>query len=379
MSFSLASFLLVLLGLATGIQAIYWGIIFTRLHRDTDLQPRTVSADKQPPVSVVICAKNEAEQLAAFLPQVLEQQYSSFEVIVVNDNSTDDSWAILHRLKADYPHLIPIQYSDTAKVGKKKVLAKGIAHAQHNILLLTDADCVPKSSSWLAQMVAPFEQSKVEIVLGYSPYKHNRSFLNQCIQYETTLTALLYLSFALWGYPYMGVGRNLAYRKSLFTQHGGFLAHEHIASGDDDLFIASAATAQNTTIVFHPNASCISLPPLSWQAWYQQKKRHLSTGKYYAPEHQLRLGLFSGSYLVFYVVLILLLIFYPKLGVLLLFFYFFRLLLQFYVIISLSFYTKTPFLMLILPLLDLFYFSYLVFFSLFIFVNPTIQWKTNNQ
>ena len=179
--------------------------------------------------------------------------------IVVNDASTDDTKEVLKAYQYIFPHLRIAQavYHAPARLAVKKyALEQGIAAAQYDILLLTDADCQPASPHWLSRMVAPFNDT-VEIVLGYGPYTRKRGFLNAFIRYETMYTAIQYFSFALAGMPYMGVGRNLAYRKSLFEKTGGLTAHRHILSGDDDLFVNSAINKKNFSIVLHPDSLCV--------------------------------------------------------------------------------------------------------------------------
>lgn len=299
------------------IQLFYYLFFFARLSFYKRRQ-QSASGRVSVPVSVIICAKNEEYNLMKNLPTVLQQRYHKddhtphYEVVVVNDNSTDDTKYYLRSIEPGYPHYRHIELKQEAKLipGKKYPLSIGIKGAAHAHLLLTDADCRPASTHWLQLMSEGFAEGK-EIVLGYGPYCKKPGFLNKLIRYETYFAALQYLSYALAGIPYMGVGRNLAYKKELFFQHKGFLSHQHIASGDDDLFINTAANAQNTTIMIEKDAFTYSEPKTRWQDWYQQKKRHLSTGRHYKPLHQFLLGLFSGAHLLFYPAFILALLYPP--------------------------------------------------------------------
>ena len=249
------------------------------------------------PISIVICAKNESKNLQDNLPRILNQNDRSFEVLVVNDNSTDDSLEILTYLQQKHSHLRIINFSNKKKtqVGKKFALAKGIEEAKHEVLLLTDADCCPISDLWLQQMRATLHDT-IAIGLGYAPYSTQPGFLNTIIRFETVYTAIQYLSFALAGLPYMGVGRNLIYKKSLFYQAKGFQKHEDLASGDDDLFINEVANAQNTAIVLKPETFMYSPPEQTWTAWFRQKSRHLTTGRRYQFKHKILLGSLSASH-----------------------------------------------------------------------------------
>jgi hypothetical protein len=140
----------------------------------------------------------------------------------------------------------------------------------------------------------------VEIALGYGPYQKLPGLLNKLIRFETFHTALQYLSYALAGKTYMGVGRNLAYRKNLFFQNKGFSAINNIPSGDDDLFINKVANGKNTAIVIDPDTFTLSKPKLTWKDWRRQKTRHYTTGKYYKTSHKFLLGLYTFSFFLFY-------------------------------------------------------------------------------
>lgn len=254
-----------------------------------------------PPISIIICARNEAENLKKNLPRILNQNYRSFEVIVVNDQSEDETENILLNFNIKYPILrvCKVMHKPLDQPGKKYALARGIEVAKNDILLLTDADCFPHSEDWLREMQQIIREP-VAIGLGYSPYLKHPGWLNRFIRFETVYTATQYFSFALAGYPYMGVGRNLIYKKSLFRQSDGFRRHRHIASGDDDLFVSAVATRENTGIVIKQSAFTYSEPASDWSAYYRQKARHYTTGKYYHPLHQMLLSLLALSHFLHY-------------------------------------------------------------------------------
>lgn len=291
--------------LSTVLQLGYWLGVFSRLAY-YEPQYSTVPTEKKPPCSIVICVKNEAKNISKNLLYILEQDYPIFEVIVVDDNSSDKSWEILLDIKNKYPILQLIQLKEQTLPGKKVALSRGIEAAQFERLLLTDADCRPFSRHWLSNMASALRDEK-KIVLGYSPYILHTGFLNIFIRFEAVYTAIQYFSFALLKIPYMGVGRNLAYVKSLFYGQQGFLSHQHIASGDDDLFINQAANGQNTAIIIHPDTFVFSEPKRSWRSYYYQKSRHLTTGNRYKSTHQLLLGGLAGSHVMHYLGVLILL------------------------------------------------------------------------
>ncbi len=239
-------------------------------------------SDSLPPLSVVICAKNEAANLKKFLPSILEQDYPEFQVVVVNDTSTDETELVLAEMKNSYKNLYYTSIPADKKFfhGKKLALTLGIKAAKHEHLVLTDADCYPASDKWLRHMAGAFSETK-KIVLGYGDYEKNKSLLNLMIRFETFWNAVQYFGFALSVRPFMGVGRNIAYEKQLFNDSSQFKNHLSIASGDDDLFIIEAGTRQNTTICYTPESHTLSVPPKTLQELKTQKSRHLTSSVHY--------------------------------------------------------------------------------------------------
>ncbi len=288
----------------TLIQLFFYTGLFSRL---AFYRKRSRNQSQQHPVSVVICARDEDENLARNLPGVLVQTYpSTNEVIVVNDNSVDDSKYILQELKKTFKSLNIVELTQEAKLinGKKYPLSVGIREARHEVFLLSDADCVPSSEYWIQKMQDGYDRD-VEIVLGYGAYHKRPGLLNKLIRFETFHTALQYLSYALAGMPYMGVGRNLSYKKDLFLRNKGFSSINHIPSGDDDLFINKVATAKNTAVIIDPDAVTRSVPKTTWSGWLKQKSRHYTTAKFYKPKHKFLLGLYFISQFLFYPFLVL--------------------------------------------------------------------------
>ena len=234
------------------------------------------------PVSIIICARNEDDNLTEFLPKVLVQDYPEFEVVVVNDCSIDSTENVIDEFAKIFPNLkkVTIKEDDYYKHGKKFAVMVGIKGAKYENLLFTDADCFPAGDQWLKEMASGFA-NKREIVLGYGAYKKGEGFLNKLIRFDTYLIALNYLSAAIKGNAYMGVGRNLAYKKDLFYKQKGFSKHYHITSGDDDLFINQACTKENTNVIVSHEAITYSLAKTNFSDWKRQKQRHLTTAPHY--------------------------------------------------------------------------------------------------
>ncbi len=281
------------------VQIFYYLFFFNKL---AQYKAPLKSSSQQYPVSVIVCARDEAENIARNLPGILVQDYkTTFEVIVVNDNSTDETKYLLDEFKKTFKNLNPVPLTQEAKMipGKKFPLSIGIKSAKYEVVLLTDADCVPASENWIYKMQDGYFEDK-QIVLGYGAYHKHPGILNKLIRFETFHSALQYLSFALAGMPYMGVGRNLSYKKELFFNNKGFSSINHIPGGDDDLFINKVATKENTAIVIDKEAHTLSEPEKTWSNWQRQKFRHYTTSKYYKGKHKFWLGLYSLTQMLVY-------------------------------------------------------------------------------
>ena len=243
------------------------------------------------PVSIIICAKNEDENLTEYLPKVLTQEYPEFEVIVVNDCSWDNTETVIDEFVKIFPNLKKVNIKEDSyyKHGKKFAIVVGIKGAKYENLLFIDADCYPSSIHWLKEMAAGFSSTK-KIVLGYGAYIKRDGLLNKLIRFDTFLIALHYLSAAVKNKAYMGVGRNLAYTKSLFFEKKGFASHYHITSGDDDLFVNEAASATNTNACISHTSITYSKAKTSFKEWRRQKHRHLTTAPQYNAATKFKLG-----------------------------------------------------------------------------------------
>lgn len=266
-------------------------LIFTKIRK---VKPELDS--KLPPVSIIIAARNESDNLFNNLPFILEQNYPEFEVIVVNHQSIDESYHILNAYKMQYPNLkvVEIERSKHIRIGKKLPITLGIKSAKYEHLLLTDADCKPSTSNWIYQMATSFVYQK-DLVLGFSPYNLKDGFLNKIIRFDTIFIAINYFSFALAKMPYMGVGRNIAYTKSLFNSVNGFKSHYALSSGDDDLFVQEVASTAEIQIVLHEDSFTVSEPKSTLSEWVLQKTRHLTTSTKYGVIKKLMLGIYPLS------------------------------------------------------------------------------------
>jgi glycosyltransferase involved in cell wall biosynthesis len=327
------------------------------------------------PVSLIICARNEAENLTEFLPFFINQEYQNFELVLINDASNDETLEVIECFKKEHPtkiSIVDVIPNEQFWRNKKYALSLGIKAAKHEHLLFSDADCKPVSKFWISEMASKFTQEK-SIILGYGAYeKRDNSWLNKLIRFETLFTAIQYFSYAKVGLPYMGVGRNLAYTKSLFFQSNGFSNHMHIRSGDDDLFVNKNATNQNISLCYFKDSFTLSKPKTMFKEWIHQKRRHTTTAKFYKPIHKTLLALFYSSQLLFWLLAIILLAtnfqWQIVLGVLLL-----RIASQYLIIHASAKKLNETDLVIWTPILEIF----LIFMQLFIFIKNIIAKPTH--
>jgi glycosyltransferase involved in cell wall biosynthesis len=291
--------------LAALIQFLYLIFIFARLsfYKKPEEEEKPII-----PVSIIIAARNESDNLYENLPAILNQDYPEFEVIVVNHQSIDDSNWLLIAFQQQYKNLkvIDIPKNKHLRAGKKFPITMAIKGAKHEHFILTDADCKPASSLWLKKMTFSFS-SKKQIVMGYGPFVKDKGILNKIIRFDAAWIGVNYITMALAKLPYMGVGRNLGYTKSVFNSVSGFKSHYGIPSGDDDLFIQEAAQKSNYTINIDPDTFCYSPAVPSWNRWVRQKSRHYSTSNKYKVIKKLLLGIYPTSLLLLWISFVILL------------------------------------------------------------------------
>ncbi|MCK5208121.1 MAG: glycosyltransferase [Cyclobacteriaceae bacterium] len=285
---------------SAGIQFLFYTLVLIALsvYKKPDQNSQEI-----PGVSIVISAKNELENLKKLIPLLLKQQFNSYEIILVDDKSTDETYDYVIELDQNEPmfKLVRIDSTPDHINNKKYALTLGIRAAKFDHVLLTDADCFPESEFWLKEMSLGFTSDKKKFVIGYSQYFKAKGLLNIFIKYETMFTAIQYFGIGLLGNPYMGVGRNIAYRKSFFLDNNGFGKYKNVVGGDDDLLVNRYAKRKNTSFMLSPDSTIYSNPKTKFSEFILQKTRHLSVGKYYRRTDKLLLGLLSMSKIIFWI------------------------------------------------------------------------------
>jgi len=261
--------------------------------------PTAVSADVLPPVSVLVAAHNEEDHLLEYIPLLLAQEYPVFELVLINDRSTDGTLNVMQAFAAHHANIRVVDIRRTAltKGGfeKKNALSMGIKVATHDHLVFTDADCRPADNQWLARFGSAFHAG-FTFVIGTGFFERTSAFLNALYRLDSARVAVLYFSAAAAGMPYMAVGRSMGYTRELFFEVKGYLKHLHVPSGDDDLFLQSVAKRARIALV--PGALTFSQAPSAAGAWVRQRFRHLAAGKRYAATPLAFLWLYELSLLV---------------------------------------------------------------------------------
>lgn len=327
---SLTFIALIVLSLSTLIQMIYYWLVFSRLafYKNAGISNTN---PQLPPVSVVICTRNEYLNLEQTLPLILSQDYPNFEVVVVNDCSDDGTDELLSDFARSDARLKIVHLTQSLNFfyGKKFPLSMGIKSATYDLLLLTDADCKPLTNQWIKSFAASYDRN-TEVVIGFSSYEKTKGLLNTFIRFDNLQSSMLFLSSAIAGKPFMAIGRNLSYRKSLFLKNKGFTSHYNIPTGDDDLFIAQVANKKNTRIEIKPDSKVITKPKATFSDWIRQKRRHLLSAVHFKTNIQVLIANYSFTQFLFYFSLVFLffteLPFYIPLSV-----FFFRYFQQFFI------------------------------------------------
>lgn len=276
--------LLAAVGILFLIQLLYYFCLYNRIHiRSRAVKRSDIHFSQElPPLSVIIYAREEVENLRRNLTAVLEQDYPQFEVIVINDGNTDESEDYLTLQVEKYPNLYHSFVPSSSRYISRKKLAitLGIKASKYDWLVFTEANCLPGSNQWLRTMARNFT-SHAQIVLGYSGYERGKGWLHKRASFDNLFTSMRYLGYALAGKPYMGIGRNMAYRKELFYAQKGFSAHLNLQRGDDDLFINKTATSENTRVETDANAVVRVQPVFRTKDWQEEKISYMATAHFY--------------------------------------------------------------------------------------------------
>ncbi len=306
----LACFAAMLLIQLVYLWAMYARVAFYKYRR----KPKDDEAFE--PISIVVCSRDNYQSLSELLPALLRQDYPDFEIVVVNDCSQDETELYLKEMELREPKIKPVHLLQHLNFfsGKKFPLSMGIKSAQHDLLVFTEPGSLPADDQWL-RSIANGYRDHTEILLGYSPYRTQNSLFNHLVRFDALYVGIQYLSAAISGHPFMGVGTNLSYRKGLFYRNKGFTSHYSIPVGDDDLFVNRVATARNASVLIDAEHSVITAPPISFGGWLRNKARRNYTGTLYKAKDRRRVSLQCWSHFLFYAYFFALLVLPPAFAV----------------------------------------------------------------
>ncbi|MDD2575997.1 MAG: glycosyltransferase [Bacteroidales bacterium] len=301
----------IILGIIILFQILYYFIVYGRVAFFKDNKLTTDEKQKYiPSVSVVMCVKDDAYNLEKKLPIILEQEYPNFEVVVVNDASKDETEYVLRVLQEIYPNLNVVNLYNNVNgfLGKKYPLSLGIKSAKNEIILLTESDTMPLNYNWITTMVKGFKQKK-DIVLGFTNFEQKPTFLNTLMHYENLTSAMNYLGNAMLNNPFMGQGRNMAYKREFFFETGGFISQYNISVGEDDLFINKNANSKNTSVILNKESMNLASPKEKREEWVIQKKKHFKSMYHFKLKDKIISTLMPFATLLIYVLVALSIVF----------------------------------------------------------------------
>ncbi len=301
----------IILGIIILFQILYYFIVYGRVAFFKDNKLTTDDKQKYiPSVSVVMCVKDDAYNLEKKLPIILEQEYPNFEVVVVNDASKDETEYVLRVLQEIYPNLNVVNLYNNVNgfLGKKYPLSLGIKSAKNEIILLTESDTMPLNYNWITTMVKGFKQKK-DIVLGFTNFEQKPTFLNTLMHYENLTSAMNYLGNAMLNNPFMGQGRNMAYKREFFFETGGFISQYNISVGEDDLFINKNANSKNTSVIINKESINLASPKEKREEWVIQKKKHFKSMYHFKLKDKIISTLMPFATLLIYVLVALSIVF----------------------------------------------------------------------
>jgi len=285
------------------IQVGFFLFVFSRTALYNPSPKKTFAQYPEEGVTVLVTARNKFQHLKVLIPKLFEQDYPKFDVMIVNDQSSDRTKRLLEDLMARYPKLrsVTLKYTPKHVTAKKYAITLGIKVAKNDVILLTDANTIPQSNQWIRKMTAPVREEGKTFALGYSGYEAKPGSLNEWIQFETILKALFYLSFSLWKSPFMGTGRNLSYRKSFFMEVNAFKGFWDLDAGDDTVFVNTYATGENTKVVIDPAAITVSTPKETLKEYLQQEKNALYAESFFRVEDKRKMGIFGISHALYWI------------------------------------------------------------------------------
>ncbi|MBQ0016991.1 MAG: glycosyltransferase [Bacteroidales bacterium] len=282
---------------------VYYGVTFMRVSRKQRQQESSSKYHNlQPEVSIVVVASSQANLLREHLVQLLEQTYPTFEVVVVDYQSHDDTPFVLKVLSAQYPNLKCVRMSEDINLFQSRLypLSIGIRSAKYDTIVLVEPACVPSDKNWLTALMGGYRSDDDKIVLGYTHLNVRKGLLGCLEKYDNLVYHCSFLSAASLNVPYTGCGWNLSYRRSFFFDRGAFIQFYDEADEADDLFVNHNANKHNTNYVITNKSMMQVSAPETFKEWHLLRRHRIATRKLYSSWRSTYISLTPLMTILFY-------------------------------------------------------------------------------
>ncbi|OQP68116.1 hypothetical protein A4R26_11285 [Niastella populi] len=271
---------------------VVYAVLIAYYHSAWNRLPEFVLPEKNASVfiSVIIAARNEENNINGLLQSLYAQRYPKalYEVIIIDDHSTDNTWPLLQEQRFSSMQVKPLQLQDFIEERsaiasyKKKAIETGINAAAGTLIVTTDADC-RFNPMWLQTIAGFYEANNAKFIAAPVTF-HNQHTLLSVFQSLDFLTLQGITAASVYKrFHSMCNGANLAYEKSAFYEVNGFNNIDNIASGDDMLLMHKIFKQYPNGVFYLKNRAAIVTtdPVTTWKQFFHQRIRWASKADKY--------------------------------------------------------------------------------------------------
>lgn len=269
---------------------------------------KQTSDNKLQAISIVICSKNNAEDLKENLPYFLEQDYPNYEVIVVNDGCVDDTDIVIKALQNKYDHLRTTRIPLDERFSHNKKLAQtiGIKGAKNENIIFSNPNCKPASKLWLQNLAKNWDKS---VHIGYSNFENQKKFGTNLLKNDILKRWTKAICFSSTGKTYYGNGNNMGYLKEDFFANKGFAKHSQFEAGYDHLMAYRLSKKSGSSTYISPESKVFLPTRNPFEIWANEQKYYYQSRKYISKKIKFLLDLDSTSHFFLYLSMVFCLIF----------------------------------------------------------------------